>query len=96
MASDFEISIDGDGNCLRLDLSGDFDEKAARSLLKSLQRDCREATVVFIQAGGLKKIHPSGREIFQNNLHRLEDFCYRLVFADPNAARIAPGRIEYF
>jgi len=96
MASDFEISIEGDGNSLRLDLSGDFDEKAARSLLDSLHRDCREAAVVFIQATGLKNICPSGREAFQKNLHKLQDFRYRLVFADTNASQIAPGRIDYF
>ena len=96
MASDFEISIDRDLDCLRLDLSGDFDEQSASSLIERLRKDCRDALVVFIQARNLKNIRPSGREAFQKNLHVLDDFCYRLVFTDGNAARIAPGGIEYF
>jgi hypothetical protein len=96
MASDFEISIERDRDCLRLDLSGDFDETSASSLIERLRNDCQEAAVVFIQARGLKNIHSSGRETFRRNLHVLEDFCYRLVFSDGNAAQIAPGWIEYF
>ena len=96
MASDFHISIQGDRNCLRLDLSGDFDEQSASTLIERLRQDCKEAAVVFIQAKGLKKIRPSGRDTFQKNLHVLEDFCYRLVFTDGNAAQIAPGWIDYF
>ena len=96
MASDFEISIERDRDCFRLDLSGDFDEQSASSLIDRLRKDCRDAAVVFIQARGLRKIRPSGLETFQKNLHRLEDFCYRLVFTDGNAAQIAPGGIEYF
>ncbi len=96
MASDFEMCIEGDRDCLRLDLSGDFDEHSASSPIERLRKDCRDAAVVFIQARGLKKICPSARETFRKNLHVLEDFCYRLVFADGNAAKPAPDWIEYF
>ena len=96
MASDFQISIERDRDCLRLELSGDFDEQSAESLIERLRKECRDAAVVFIQARGLKNIRPSGQETFRKNLHVLEDFCYRLVFTDGNAAQIAPGWIEYF
>ena len=96
MASDFEISIEGDRDCLRVDLSGDFDEQSASRLIERLRKDCRDAAVVFIQARGLKEICPLGRETFRKNLHVLEDFCYRLVFADGTAAKLAPEWIEYF
>ena len=96
MTSNFEISFEWHGDCVRLGLSGDFDEKSAYSLIDSLQKDCHEARIVFIQAGGLKNLRPSGCETFLKNLHVLRDFCYRLVFADANAARMAPGWIQYF
>ena len=96
MASDFEISLEWQGDRVRLGLSGDFDETSACSLIESLQKDCREAKVVFIQAGGLKTLRPRGCEAFRRNLHVLEDFCYRLVFADAKAARMAPEWIQYF
>lgn len=96
MASDFEISVERDRDCLRLDLSGDFDEQSANRLIERLRKDCRDAAVVFIQARGLKKICPSARETFRKNLHVLEDFCYRLVFEDGNAAKLAPEWIAYF
>ena len=96
MASDFKISIEQDRNCLRLDLSGDFDEQSANRLIERLRKDCRNATVVFIQDGGLKNIRPSGLETFRKKLQVLEDFCYRLVFAGGKAGGIAPGWIEYF
>jgi hypothetical protein len=96
MTSDFEISFERHGDCVRLGLSGNFDEKSAHSLIERLQKDCQDAAVVFIQAGGLKNIRPSGCETFRKNLHVLQDFCYRLVFADTNAARMAPGWIQSF
>lgn len=96
MPSDFEVTLERHGNCLRLSLSGDFDEKSAYSLIESLQKDCHDAAVVFIQAGGLENLRPSACETFRKNLHVLQDFCYRLVFSDANAARMAPGWIQYF
>ncbi len=96
MASDFEISIERDRDCLRLELSGNFDEQSAESLIERLRTECRDAAVVFIEAKGLKDIRPSGTETFRKNLQMLEDFCYRLVFTDGNAARIAPGWTGYF
>lgn len=96
MTSDFEISIEWQGDRVRLDLSGDFDEKSANSLIKSLQEECREASVVFIRAGGLDTLRPAACETFRRNLHVLKDFCYRLVFADTNAARMAPEWVQCF
>jgi hypothetical protein len=96
MASDFKISVERERDCLRLDLSGDFDEQSASSLIEHLRKDCRDAAVVFIKARGLKNIRPSGPETLRKNVYLLGDFRYRLVFTDGNAAQIAPGGIEYF
>jgi hypothetical protein len=96
MASNFEVSVQRDGGRLYVSMSGDFDEASASRLIESLEKDCRDAAVVFIQAGGIQKLHPSGCEAFRNNLHVLRDFCYRLVFADANATRMSPDWLEYF
>jgi hypothetical protein len=96
MTSDFEISIEWQGDRVRLDLSGDFNEESANSLIESLQKECHDASVVFIRAGGLKNLRPGGCEAFRRNLHILKDFCYRLVFADTDAARMAPDWIQCY
>jgi hypothetical protein len=96
MASNFEVSVQRDGGTRYVRMSGDFDEASARRLIESLEKDCRDAAVVFIQAGGLDHLHPSGCEAFRNNLHALKDFCYRLVFADAQATRMSPDWLQYF
>jgi hypothetical protein len=96
MTSDFEISIEWQGDRVSLDLSGDFNEKSANSLIESLQKECQAASVVFIQARGLKTLRPAGCEAFRRNLYILKDFCYRIVFADTNAVRMAPEWIQCF
>jgi hypothetical protein len=96
MTSDFEISIEWQGDRASLDLSGDFNEESANSLIQSLQKECHNASVVFIRAEGLKTLRPAACETFRRNLQILRDFCYRLVFADANAARMAPDWIQCF
>ena len=96
MKSDFEISIEWQGDRVRLDLSGDFNEESANSLIQSLKKECHDASVVFIRAEGLKTLRPTACDAFRRNLHMLKDFCYRLVFADTNAARMAPDWIQCF
>ena len=96
MTSDFEISIEWQGDRVSLDLSGDFNEESAKSLIQSLQKECHDASVVFIRAEGLKTLRPAACETFRRNVHRLQDFCYRLVFADTNAVRMAPDWIQCF
>jgi hypothetical protein len=96
MASGLKISIEWQGDRVRLDLSGDFNETSAKRLIESLQKECHGASVVFIRAGGLKNLRPAGCEAFRRNLHVLKDFCYRLVFTDANAARMAPGWTQCF
>jgi len=96
MKSDFEISIEWQGDRVRLDLSGDFYEESANSLIQSLKDECRDASVVFIRAGSLKTLRPAAYETFRRNLHILKDFCYRLVFADTNATRMAPDWIQCY
>ena len=96
MTSDFEISIEWQGDRVSLDLSGDFNEASANSLIQSLQKECHDASVVFIRAEGLETLGPAACETFRRNLQILKDFCYRLVFADTNAARMAPDWIQCY
>jgi hypothetical protein len=94
--SGLEIQIEWQGDRVRLDLSGDFNETSAKTLIESLRKECHEASVVFIQARGVKHLRPAGCETFRRNLHVLKDFCYRLVFADANAVRMAPEWTQCF
>jgi hypothetical protein len=93
---DFEISYEWREDCVRLSLSGEFTEESAHALIEDLRKNCQGAKVVLIQGDGLKRMRPSGCEAFRRNIQVLKDFCYRLVFADANASRLAPQWTQPF
>ena len=68
----------------------------AADLIETLKDNCHDASVIFIETQDLTKIDASGCDAFRKKLRVLKDFCYRLVFMDPNAERITPKWTEYF
>ncbi|MBW2020981.1 MAG: hypothetical protein JRI58_12900 [Deltaproteobacteria bacterium] len=96
MALNFKIDIDRNSNKLHLKLRGDFDGMSACELLIVLRKNCEGVASVFIDTSGLKEIYPFGQDTFRNNLHRLKDRKFRLVFTGQNAGSIAPERSRSF
>jgi len=96
MASWFDISVSRRGGSTNFRLRGNFDASSANRLLQVLQDNSQGAAIAVIETAELENVYPSGRDVFQKNVHVLKDFCYRLVFSGENARQIAPEWIEYF
>ena len=96
MASEFDVSVYRSEGSTNFRLRGDFDASSANRLLQVLKENSQGVTIAVIETADLEHVYPSGRDLFQKNVHVLKDFCYRLVFSGENARQIAPDWIEYF
>lgn len=96
MTSRFDISVSRSGGSTNFRLRGDFDAGSANRLLQALKDNSPGVTIAVIETDDLEQVYPSGRDLFQKNVHVLKDLCYRLVFSGENAGQIAPDWIEYF
>ena len=96
MASKFNISVYRSGGSTNFRLKGDFDARSANRLLQVLKDNSQGVTIAVIETADLEHVYPSGRDLFQKNVHVLKDFCYRMVFSGENARQLAPHWIEYF
>ncbi len=95
MASNFKILVHRNSDNLHLKLLGDFDGSSAHQLLNALKKHCVGAFSVFIHTSGLKNIYPFGREMFQKNLHSLNNhFFGNLIFTGEDARKIAPNNSQ--
>jgi len=96
MASNFIICMDREEQTLTLRLTGDFDRTSANQLIEVLKGNRSGVTMATIETNGLEHLDPTGRNMFQREIHTLEDFCYRLVFTGRNANELAPGWTDCF
>ena len=85
MSNNFKISIHRTNNTLRIDLMGDFDGNSAFELLNMLKDNVNGNTRVIIDTGGLKRIYPFGREVFNHNLSRVKNHGADVEFMGENA-----------
>ena len=90
MTSNFGIAIHRDSDNVHLKLIGDFDGASAFTLLKTLKRNCRKASKVFIHCDCLKEIHPFGVAVFHHNLDVLKGQDIQLIFTEENASILVP------
>jgi len=96
MASNFVICVDRDDQTLTLRLTGDFDRTSANQLIEVLKGNRSGVTMAMIETNGLEHLDPTGKNMFQREIHTLEDFCYRLVFTGRNANQLAPRWTDCF
>ena len=96
MASNFVICVDRDEHTLNLRLTGDFDRTSASELIEVLKGNRSGVTMAMIETNGLEHLDPTAKNVFQREVHTLQDFCYRLVFTGRNASQLAPGWTGYF
>ena len=85
MANNFKISIHRTNNTLHINLMGDFDGNSAFELLNMLKDNVNGNTRVIIDTGGLKRIYPFGREVFNHNLSRVKNHRADVEFMGENA-----------
>jgi phage gp37-like protein len=91
MASDLAIDVWRDGPNLLLNLAGRFQSESVSQLINALEQNRRGVTIAFIETSGLEHVSPSGKKLFQERVHTLNDFCYRLVFTGKNAGEFVPS-----
>lgn len=84
MANNFKLSIHRTNNTLHINLKGDFDGNSAFELLNMLKDDLNGFTRVIIDTGGLKKIYPFGREVFNHNLSHVKNHRVDVEFVGGN------------
>ena len=90
MALDFAIDTYRNEKRLQFNLVGNFDRGSASQLIKTLKQNRQGVSVVVIETSGILHVSPSGKKLFQKEVHTLSDFCYRLVFTGKNASELAP------
>lgn len=89
MASDFVIDIRRKEQTLEFNLTGDFDRGSANQLIETLMQNRKGISAAVIKTSGLVHVFPSGKKLFQNKVHTLSDFCYRLIFTGKNASELS-------
>ncbi len=91
MAANFRITVQRNGDDIRLSLQGDFDGTAAYELLQALDRGgCRHARVV-VDTDRLNIVLPFGREVFQRRYGLINDRPARIHFTGPHGTCLAPA-----
>ena len=89
MASNFKILIHRNSDNVHLKLMGDFDGSSAHELLNMLNKNCPNASRIFIHTSCVKSIVPFGRSVFRNNLHLLKGKPAHLVFTGEKASELS-------
>ena len=96
MATKFKILVHRNSDSLHLKLMGDFDGTSANEVLNALKKNGFGASRVFIHTGCLKHVYPFDRQVFHNNLHRLNRQPFKLAFTGQNSGKLAPqGTVLY-
>lgn len=91
MASNFQILVHRNSENLHVKLLGDFDGSSAHQLINTLKSNSHDALCIFIHTSNLRQVHPFGRDMFQSNLHQLNNkFFGSIVYTGKHAPEIAP------
>jgi anti-anti-sigma factor len=95
VASNFKIVTRRRGVDLRIKLKGDFDGNSAFELLHLIDKKCDGIVKVIIDTSELSYVYSFGREVFCNNLSRLNGRSIQLIFINGNSDSIAPERNKF-
>jgi anti-anti-sigma factor len=76
-------------------LKGDFDGNSAFELLHLIDKKCDGIVKVIIDTSELSYVYSFGREVFCNNLSRLNGRSIQLIFINGNSDSIAPERNKF-
>jgi anti-anti-sigma regulatory factor len=88
LVSDFNIRFERKSGALQISLTGDFDALAAGVLYDALKRNCGNEGKIFVDTSGLKRVHTSGRDLFQIRLSDLKEKSASVVFRGRNRAKL--------
>ena len=80
MANNFKILRHRTDGNLHLDLAGDFDGSSAFELLNTLETNLHSNDCVSINTSSLNKIHPFGRQVFNQHFSKLKHHQTSVLF----------------
>ncbi|MFX0202636.1 MAG: hypothetical protein ACFFCW_41565 [Candidatus Hodarchaeota archaeon] len=78
--SDFNIRFERKSGEPHVGLTGDFHASTAQILSDALKRNCGDEGKIFVDTSGLKRVHTSGRNLFQTRLSDVKDKSVSIVF----------------
>jgi len=88
MASNFKIVLDQKKDTLYLRLTGDFDGSSACELFNVLRKNGCDTIRIVICTDELRNIVPFGRDVFRQNLCRLNGLSRRIFFSGEKSRQI--------
>ena len=88
MANNFKILRHRTDDNLQLSLAGDFDGSSAFELLNMLKENLNNTARVSINTSNLKKIHPFGLQVFNQNFSKIKHHQTWVEFIGKNADQI--------
>jgi len=91
MASNFGIRISESSGGFSLKLVGDFDTTSAYELIYALKKLPEDTVKICVNTYGLKKIHSSGLDVFNELMNSLNGLSSKIVFTGHNATRFSFG-----
>jgi len=90
MEANFHIFVHRNENYLHLKLCGNFDTKAASSLLAILKNKDLNKSQIFIHTSSLNEVDPKGTTLFREQCRVLCGNSTHLIFTGDNALCLAP------
>jgi len=90
MEANFHVFVHRNENYLHLKLCGNFDTKAASSLLAILKNKNLDRSQVFIHTSCLNEVDPQSTTLFRKQCEVLCGNSAHLIFTGDNAFCLAP------
>ena len=84
MAHNFKIFMNRTDDVLHINMRGDFDGSSALELLNALKRNMNNTKRIFIDTNNIQKIYPFGKEVFNYNLSKFQDYRTCIQIIGPN------------
>ncbi len=84
MAHNFKIFTNRTDDVLYIGMRGDFDGSSAFELLNALKKNVNNIKRILIDTNNLQKIYPFGKEVFNYNLSKLQDYRTCIQFIGPS------------
>jgi anti-anti-sigma regulatory factor len=92
MASNFRVLVHRNCDNVHLKLIGDFDGSSAHELINLLKDSVGKSGRIFIHTNQLRRVHPFGQSVFNNNLDFLNGEREQVVITGEHAEKLSLGR----
>jgi len=90
MAKNHQIFVHKNSDYIHMKLVGDFDDSLASELLNLLEKNCTDASKIFVHTNCLRTVSSLGREVFHKKLNVLNGKSTQLLFTGEYASQLIP------